>query len=65
MTDSTQPTKEEKADLIIDFAEERYTPSSVNRLRAHVQGEIVFIGRYWMRKAEARALSDWLNKVLP
>lgn len=51
--------------LIIEFVEERMTQPSVNYLRAHVQGQIVFIGHYWMYEAEARALRDWLNQVLP
>lgn len=52
--------------LVIDFAEERMlTQPRVNRLRAHVQGQIVFIGHYWMYEAEARALRDWLNQVIP
>lgn len=55
-----------KADpLVIDFSEERFTPPSVYSLRAHVQGQLVFIGQYWMYETEARALRDWLNKVLP
>lgn len=27
--------------------------------------KIVFIGHYWMYEAEARALRDWLNQVIP
>lgn len=53
------------APLVIDFAEERQTVSSNNRLRAYAQGQIVFIGHYWMYEDEARALRDWLNQVLP
>jgi hypothetical protein len=68
MTDPTSLASKELAKvdpLVIDFAEERYiTPSAFN-LRAHVQGEIVFIGQHWMYESEARALRDWLNKVLP
>jgi hypothetical protein len=51
--------------LVVEFDEERMTPPSVNYLRAHVQGQIVFIGHYWMYETEARALRDWLTKVLP
>lgn len=51
--------------LLIEFSEERMVSPSVNGLRAHVQGQIVFVGHYWMYEAEARALRDWLNQVLP
>jgi hypothetical protein len=51
--------------LVIDFAEERFHTPSASYLRAHVQGQIVFIGQHWMYETEARALRDWLNKVLP
>lgn len=41
------------------------SPPTFERLSARVQGQILFLGAYWMYVHEARALRDWLNKVLP
>mgnify|MGYP001612656407 CR=1 FL=1 len=30
-------------------------------LKVSTQGQILFLGRYWMTVAEARQLRDWLN----
>ena len=40
-------------------------PPTFERLRARVQGQVLFLGAYWMYVPEARLLRDWLNKVLP
>lgn len=40
-------------------------PPTFERLRCRTQGQILFVGCYWMYEHEARALRDWLNKVLP
>ena len=50
----------------LQFEEQRaQSPPTFERLRARVQGQVLFIGAYWMYVHEARALRDWLNKVLP
>ena len=41
------------------------SPPTFERLRARTQGQILFLGCYWMYVHEARALRDWLNEVLP
>jgi hypothetical protein len=43
----------------------REHPPTFERLRCRTQGQILFLGAYWMYAHEARALRDWLNKVLP
>jgi hypothetical protein len=52
-------------DLVIDFDKERMVEPSFTRLRAHVRGQILFVGHYWITVPEARALRDYLNQVLP
>jgi hypothetical protein len=47
------------------FEERIPQPPTFERLRARTQGQILFLGAYWMYVHEARALRDWLNKVLP
>ena len=51
--------------LVIHFDEDRTIEPSFHRLKATVQGSVLFIGDYWLMPAEARALRDWLNKVVP
>lgn len=45
--------------------EARTIEPTVHRLKARVQGEIVFIGDYWLTMAETRSLRDWLTASLP
>ena len=53
-------------EISIHFEEERIRPQpTISRLRASVQGQIMFIGDYWLTVAEARALRDWISKALP
>jgi hypothetical protein len=40
-------------------------PPTFERLQCRTQGQILFVGCYWMYAHEARALRDWLTKVLP
>lgn len=40
-------------------------PPTFERLQCRTQGQILFLGCYWMYAHEASALRDWLNKVLP
>ena len=58
-------TFKEAEPLVLHFDEERMVTPSFHRLRATVQGQILFIGDYWLTVAEARSLRDWLNTVLP
>lgn len=51
--------------LVIHFEDDRAVSRSDTRLKAHVQGSVIFIGDYWLLPTEARALRDWLNKVVP
>jgi hypothetical protein len=51
--------------LDLKFEDPRYSPPAVHGLRAFVQGSIVFVGDNWFYVEEARALRDWLTKVLP
>ncbi len=51
--------------LEIHFEEARQYEPSMHKLKARVNGAIVFLGDYWLTVPEARALRDWLNKVLP
>lgn len=51
--------------LVIHFDSDRYTQPVVHRLKARVQGQILFIGDYWLTVDEARALRNWLTNVLP
>lgn len=52
-------------DFSLKFEERIPSPPTFERLRARVQGQCLFLGCYWMYVHEARALRDWLNKVLP
>lgn len=53
-------------EISIHFEEERIRPQpTINRLRASVQGQIMFIGDYWLTVQEARALRDWMDLVIP
>lgn len=49
----------------LQFEERVPSPPTFERLRARVQGQVLFLGAYWMYVDEARQLRDWLNKVLP
>lgn len=49
----------------LTFEQRQQSPPSFERLRARVEGGVLFLGAYWMYVHEARALRDWLNKVLP
>lgn len=40
-------------------------PPTFERLQCRTQGQVLFVGSYWMYAHEARALRDWLTKVLP
>lgn len=51
--------------LVIHFEADRRFEPVTSRLKASVQGQILFIGDYWLTVAEARALRDWLSSVLP
>ena len=59
---ATQLTEAEP--LVIHFDKDRTMEPVCNRLKARVQGQIVFIGDYWLYAHEAAALRDWLSKVL-
>ena len=50
--------------LVIHFESDRTVEPVCNRLKARVQGQVVFIGDYWLYAHEAKALRDWLNQVL-
>jgi hypothetical protein len=52
-------------EFTLRFEERVPSPPTFERLRARAQGQCLFIGAYWMYVHEARALRDWLNKVLP
>lgn len=48
------------------FCDQRVeTSPTFDQLHCFTQNQILFIGRYWMYVHEARALRDWLTKVLP
>lgn len=52
--------------LVLHFEEDRMLePPALNRLKARVQGQILFIGDYWLTVSEARALRDWITAALP
>ena len=51
--------------LLIAFDAARMITPSFHGLRVRVQGQILFIGDYWLTVAESRALRDWLTEVLP
>lgn len=51
--------------LVVHFDKARTITPSFSRLQAWTQGQILFIGDYWLTVDEARSLRDWLNKVLP
>ena len=53
------------AEPLIIHDETRTIEPSISRLRARVQGSILFIGDYWLTVPEAAALRDWLTMVLP
>lgn len=53
------------ADDLVIHTEDRVVTPTFHRLRARVQGQIVFIGDYWLTAAEAESLRDWLSNVLP
>jgi hypothetical protein len=50
---------------LIIHDETRTIEPSISRLKARVQGQILFIGDYWLTMTEATALRDWLTAVLP
>lgn len=52
-------------EFALTFETRMEQPPSFERLRCRTQGQILFLGAYWMYEHEARALRDWLNKVLP
>lgn len=55
----------EAEDFSLVFEQRQKSPPAFERIRASVQGEVLFLGAYWMYAHEARAFRDWLNKVLP
>ena len=55
----------EAEEFSLRFEERALQPPTFERLRARVQGQVLFLGSYWMYAHEARALRDWLNKVIP
>jgi hypothetical protein len=59
--ESFKPTEE----FSLRFEERTLQSPTFERLRASVQGQVLFLGAYWMYVPEARELRDWLNKVLP
>jgi len=70
MSDGHEAPKREETfnkadDFSLHFEERIPSPPTFERLRAKVQGQCLFLGAYWMYVHEARALRDWLNKVLP
>lgn len=52
-------------EFALTFEERHPSPPTFERLRCRTQGQILFLGTYWMYEHEARALRDWLDKVLP
>ena len=53
-------------DFSLAFDDQRVENApTFNRLQCRTQGQILFVGCYWMYAHEARALRDWLTKVLP
>ena len=60
----SEPFKDAE-EFSLRFEERMQQAPTFERLRARVQGQVLFIGAYWMYVPEARALRDWLNKVLP
>ena len=52
-------------DLVIHTEDRTLVTPTFNRLRARVQGQVIFIGDYWLMEDEARELLAWLGKVLP
>lgn len=51
--------------LDIKFGERSiHEPGHYGGFRAHVQGEIIFIGDYWLDLTQAEALRNWLSRVL-
>lgn len=50
---------------LASFEPRMQSPPTFERLNARVQGGVLFLGAYWMYVHEARALRDWLNKVVP
>lgn len=51
--------------LLLKFDKDRVVSPFVSGLKASVQGQIIFIGDYWLVESEARELLAWLGKVLP
>ena len=56
---------ESDEEFSLTFEQRFEQPPAFERLRCRTQGQILFVGAYWMYAHEARALRDWLNKVLP
>lgn len=67
MTDSVTGDEQfnQADEFVLRFDPRVGSPPTFERLRARVQGQMLFLGAYWMYVHEARALRDWLNKVLP